>query len=113
MPLSVNISLDIYLYRNRPVLDRRARLRAVRGMLLPPARTSKLFAVRQIKSMNAASGQTLPSHSALVRINVCSSPRATKSRTRRKLREGPQAASPTAIWSAQKRKTASRGGLSD
>jgi hypothetical protein len=37
-------------------------------------------------------GQTLPSHSALVRINVCFSPQATKSSTSRERRKGPKAA---------------------
>jgi hypothetical protein len=32
---------------------------------------------------SVALGQTIPSHSALVRINVCCSPQATKSRTSR------------------------------
>jgi hypothetical protein len=36
-------------------------------------------------------GQTLPSHSALVRINVSCSPQATESRTSREWRKGPKA----------------------
>ena len=34
-------------------------------------------------SVMSALGQTLPNHSALVRINICFPPQATKSRTSR------------------------------
>ena len=41
------------------------------------------------EELRSALGQTLPSHSALVQVNVCCSPLATVSRTSRERREGP------------------------